>query len=69
MTPVQKAYDIWQKMMNADVLVDETSALQCALVAVDELIEVALWAGDIDGEIEEGSKEYYVIVKEELRKL
>lgn len=56
-------------MMNADVLVDETSALQCALVAVDELIEVALWAGDIDGEIEEGSKEYYVIVKEELRKL
>ena len=41
MSPQEKAYDIWQKMMNADVLVDETSALQCALVAVDEMIETS----------------------------
>ncbi len=38
MTPQEKAYEIWQKMMNADVLVDSISAKQCALIAVDEII-------------------------------
>jgi hypothetical protein len=40
MTPQEKAYEIWQKMMNADVLVDSISAKQCALVAVDEVLNV-----------------------------
>ena len=42
---------------------------QCALVAVNELIRIAPWGGDIDGEIEEDSKEYYMKVKEEIEKL
>jgi hypothetical protein len=40
MTPQEKAYEIWQKMMNADLLVDSISAKQCALVAVDEVLNV-----------------------------
>ena len=39
MTPQEKAYEIWQKMMNADLLVDSISAKQCSLVAVQEIIE------------------------------
>jgi hypothetical protein len=40
MKPQEKAYEIWQKMMNADLLVDSISAKQCALVAVDEVLNV-----------------------------
>ena len=40
-----------------------------ALNAVNELIRIAPWGGDIDGEIEEDSKEYYIKVKEEIEKL
>jgi hypothetical protein len=40
MTPQEKAYEIWQKMMDADLLVDSISAKQCALVAVDEVLNV-----------------------------
>jgi hypothetical protein len=40
MTPQEKAYEIWQKMMNADLLVDSISAKQGALVAVDEVLNV-----------------------------
>jgi hypothetical protein len=57
MTPKEKAYDIWQKMMLADLLVDSISAKQCALVAVEELIE----HDDID--------DYWIEVKQELEKL
>ena len=40
MKPQAKAYEIWQKMMNADVLVDSISAKQCSLVAVDEILSI-----------------------------
>ena len=66
MSPQDKALELIDKFTFE---IGNFNAKQCALVAVDEMIEVALWAGDIDGEIEEGSKEYYLIVKEELRKL
>jgi hypothetical protein len=39
------------------------------MVAVNKIISIAPWGGDIDGEIEEGSKEYYQQVKQELEKL
>jgi hypothetical protein len=41
----------------------------CAMVAVNKIISIAPWGGDIDGEIEQGSKEYYQQVKTELEKL
>ncbi len=63
MTPYERALQLKESFNHA------LTTRDCAMVCVDELIEVATWAGDIDGEIEEGSKEYYVIVKEELRKL
>jgi len=44
-------------------------AKQCALIAVDELIRIAPWGSDIDGEIEDDSKEYYIEVKQEIEKL
>jgi len=41
-------------------------AITCALICVDKLIVIARWGGDIDGEIEVDSKEYYIKIKEEL---
>ena len=68
MTPKDKAYEIWQKMMNADLLVDSISAKQCALIAVDEMIVLI-------GEIAHTSDEYYLNrnelleIKQEIEKL
>lgn len=63
MTPYERALQLKESFNHA------LTTRDCAMVCVDELIEVALWSGDIDGEIEEGSKEYYIQVKEEIRKL
>ena len=41
-------------------------ATTCALICIDEMIRIAPWGGVIDNEIEDGSKEYYIKVKEEL---
>lgn len=41
-------------------------AIICALVCIDKMITIAPWGGVIDNEIEDGSKEYYIKVKEEL---
>jgi hypothetical protein len=59
MTPQGKAYEIWQKMMNADVLVDSISAKQCALIAVDEVLNV----------IDNFEMIYWEQVKQEIEKL
>lgn len=73
MTPKEKADELVKKMYK--VMSDSVSDItlyfskQCALVAVNELIRIAPWGGDIDGEIEEDSKEYYMKVKEEIEKL
>ena len=68
MTPQGKAYDIWQKMMNADVLVDSISAKQCALVAVQEIIEKLVELSD--GKFTYiNDVQYYQEVKQELEKL
>lgn len=40
-----------------------------ALVAVDELIRIAPWSGNIDNEIDVDSKEYFMEVKQELEKI
>ena len=41
-------------------------AKKCALIAVDELIRIAPWGSDIDSEIEDDSKEYYIEVKKQI---
>ena len=70
MTPKEKADELVKKMYK--VMSDSVSDItlyfskQCALVAVNELIRIAPWAGDIDGEIEDDSKEYYMKVKQEI---
>ena len=63
MTPKEKAYEIWQKMMNADLLVDSISAKQCSLVAVDEILSI----NSVDKD--ENSSNYWEEVKQEIEKL
>jgi hypothetical protein len=41
-------------------------AITCALICIDKMIMIAHWGGIIDNEVEDGSKEYYIIIKEEL---
>lgn len=66
MTAQEKALELIDKFTFE---IGNFNAKQCALIAVDELIEVCIWAGDIDGEIEEQSKEYYLEVKKEIQQL
>ena len=66
MTPKEKAEELLDKMT---MEIGKFNAKQCALIAVDELIRIAPWGGDIDGEIEDDSKEYYIEVKQEIEKL
>ena len=63
MTPQEKAYELWQKMMNADVLVDSISAKQCSLVAVDEILSI----NSVDKD--EHLSNYWEEVKQEIEKL
>jgi hypothetical protein len=63
MKPQEKAYEIWQKMMNADVLVDSISAKQCSLVAVDEILSI----NSVDKD--EDLSNYWEQVKQEIQKL
>jgi hypothetical protein len=44
-----------------------SDARKCALIAVDELIKIAPWGCNIDYEFEEGTKEYYQAVKEQIK--
>ena len=72
LTPKEKALELVNKYHKGyDLLWDLTwiQAKQCALIAVDELIRIAPWGSDIDDEIEDDSKEYYIEVKEEIEKL
>jgi hypothetical protein len=72
LTPLEKALELVNKYHKEyDLLWDLTwiQAKLCASIAVDELIRIAPWGSDIDGEIEDDSKEYYIEVKQEIEKL
>jgi hypothetical protein len=43
-----------------------SEAITCALVCIDHMIRIAPWGGVIDNQVEDGSKEYYMKIKEEL---
>ena len=62
-TAVDKAQELIDKMT---MEIGEFNAKHCAMVCVDELIRIAPWGSDIDGEIEDDSKEYYIEVKQEI---
>jgi hypothetical protein len=70
MTPKEKAYEIWQKMMNADLLVDSISAKQCSLVAVDEIVkEIQCNEFDFQSNVPMSVYTYWKNVKQEIEKL
>jgi len=73
MTPQEKAKQLANKYFKqSDLLYEDLTWIQakeCALIAVDELIRVTPWGGDIDNEIADDSKEFYIKVKQEIEKL
>ena len=73
MTAKNKAEELVKKYFrDSDLLVEDLTWIQakeCALIAVEEIIRIAPWGSDIDGEIEDDSKEYYIEVKHEIEKL
>ena len=70
MTAKEKAKELVYKFDDTmEFSTPQRFAKQCALVAVDELIRVTPWGGDIDNEIADDSKEFYIKVKQEIEKL
>ena len=73
MTAKNKAEELVKKYFrDSDLLVEDLTWIQakeCALIAVEEIIRIAPWGSDIDDEIEDDSKEYYIEVKKEIEKL
>ena len=76
MTPKEKAEELFSTYRYALSIPNapfgeykDNVAKQCALIAIDEMIRIAPWSGDIGNEIEDGSKEYYMKVKREIEKL
>ena len=75
MTPKEKAKELVDKFYlersrdDLPLTMYWTSAIGCAIIAVDEIIRVTPWGGDIDNEIEDGSKEFYMKVKKEIESL
>jgi hypothetical protein len=63
MTPKEKAKEMYDKMLNSDIMnMTKYCAKQCALIAVDDILRVAFYAND---EI----YNHYLKVKQELEKL
>jgi hypothetical protein len=75
LTPQEKAEELVRKYYSFGINNVPFSSFSwfeckaCAIIAVDELIRIAPWGSDIDGEIEDDSKEYYIEVKQEIEKL
>ena len=73
MTPKEKAIELFDKMfepnnhyMNKNIEIDKIIAKECALIAVDELIEFTYNYTDYN---EKSTKEYWQEVKHEIEKL
>lgn len=66
MTPKEKAAQLVVDNQLKVKSLDYNEAVQCALITVDELIAIAQWGGEIDNEIDENSKEFFIKVKQEL---
>jgi hypothetical protein len=72
MTPQQKANELYSKyddLLNKDFMnpiVFDNQLKQCALIAIDELIEIACDYSDYDETV---TKEYWEKVKKEIENL
>ena len=62
MTPKEKAEELYKKIYTIDSNIYPSSAIKCALIAVDEILKVAFYATD---EI----YNYYLEVKQEIEQL
>ena len=71
MTPKEKAKQLTEKMINGfQFTIDEYTAIQCALIAVDEIIFALNDDIYIQGETDiDSHREYWQEVKEEIKKL
>jgi hypothetical protein len=69
MIPKEKAEELVNKYWDdiPDIFFED--AKECALIAVDELIEHLQPASDFGGEINKYTKEYWQEVKQEIEKL
>ena len=61
MTPKDKAIDLVEDMHNAPEMGYNEHAKQCALIAVDEILQQILW--------DKGALKYWNEVKQEIEKL
>jgi hypothetical protein len=70
MTPIEKAKEIVDNMYNSELDISYYAAKQCALIAVEEIIN-AIYNEDFDGHLidEHDAASYWQEVKEEINKL
>ena len=61
MTPKEKAIDLVEDMHDAPEMGYNEHAKQCALIAVDEILQQILW--------DKGAVKYWKAVKQEIEKL
>lgn len=66
-TPKEKAEQIFISFLGADIFIDKISAKACALIAVNEIIELRKGYFDCSKEIQD--EKYWQEVKEELLKM
>ncbi len=66
MTPKEKAQKLFDKMFCSSRSIEVEQAKKCALIAVNELIEIACDYSDYDETV---TKEYWEKVKQEIENL
>jgi len=64
MTPKEKAEDLYNRMLPKSGVVFKSQAKQCALVAVDEILNVTVGLTDFTDDFD-----YWQEVKQEIEKL
>jgi len=70
MTPKEKAEDLYNRMLPKSGVVFKSQAKQCALVAVDEMIEIAIQYEDaLSASQTSDYPEFLKEVKQEIEKL
>jgi len=72
MTPKQKANELLTRYFTSGVgygPIERDRAKRNAGLCVDELIRVTPWGGDAEVKEDDGSKEFYINVKNELDNL
>jgi hypothetical protein len=67
MTTQERAAWLVLKFMSK--VVSKNVAKECALITIDEMIRITPWNGETNTQVEDGSKEFYINVKEEIEKL